>query len=52
MKHLRGFTILLTTLLTLGGLTGIWQSRQAALAHLRVPQTTTATLFLPGNSGG
>ncbi|NLR33005.1 alpha/beta hydrolase [Levilactobacillus tujiorum] len=52
MKHLRDFTIFLTTLLTLGGLLGAWHSRQAALAHLRVAQTHTATLLLPGNSGG
>ena len=52
MKHLRGLTILFTALLTLGGLAGAWHARQAALTNLRVPQTTTATLLLPGNSGG
>jgi len=52
MKHLRGLTILFTSLLTLGGLAWGWHARQATLADLRVPQTRTATLFLPGNSGG
>lgn len=52
MKHLRGLTILFTALLTLGGLVGAWHARQAALANVRVSQTRTATLFLPGNSGG
>ena len=52
MKHLRGLTILLTTLVTLGALAWGWHARQATLAVTRVPQTRTATLFLPGNSGG
>ncbi|WP_020089818.1 alpha/beta fold hydrolase [Levilactobacillus parabrevis] len=52
MKHLRGLTILLTALVTLGALAWGWHARQAALATTRVPQTRTATLFLPGNSGG
>ncbi|WP_395322889.1 alpha/beta fold hydrolase [Levilactobacillus parabrevis] len=52
MKHLRGLTILLTVLVTLGALAWGWHARQAALATTRVPQTRTATLFLPGNSGG
>lgn len=52
MKHLRGLTILLTTLVTLGALAWGWHARQTTLVTTRVPQTRTATLFLPGNSGG
>ncbi|WP_125573908.1 alpha/beta hydrolase [Levilactobacillus huananensis] len=52
MKHRRGLIIFLTTCLTLGVLGWAWQSRQRSLANLSVPQTHTATLFLPGNSGG
>ncbi|WP_125547444.1 alpha/beta hydrolase [Levilactobacillus lindianensis] len=52
MKHRRGLIIFLTTCLTLGVLGWAWQTRQRALTNLRVPQTHTATLFLPGNSGG
>lgn len=52
MKHLRGLTILLTALVTLGALAWGWHARQATLTTTRVPQTRTATLFLPGNSGG
>jgi len=52
LKHRRGLIIFLTTCLTLGILGWAWQARQRSLTNLRVPQTHTATLFLPGNSGG
>jgi len=51
MKHRRGLTVIVTTLIVLTGLIGWWNSRWSALATTRVPQTRTATLFLPGNSG-
>ncbi|AYM02591.1 alpha/beta fold hydrolase [Levilactobacillus yiduensis] len=51
MKHQRGLTVLLTSLLVLGGLTLWWNHRWAVLTTVRVPQTRTATLFLPGSHG-
>ncbi|MCH4123640.1 MAG: alpha/beta hydrolase [Levilactobacillus sp.] len=51
MKHRRGLTVLLTTLLVLGSLGGWWNDRWDVLRSVRVPQTRTATLFLPGTHG-
>jgi len=51
VKHQRGLTVFLTTLLVLGSLVGWWNHRWAVLNHLRVSQTRTATLFLPGTHG-
>ncbi|MFD1454770.1 alpha/beta fold hydrolase [Levilactobacillus lanxiensis] len=51
MKHTRGLTIFLTILLVLGSFIGWWNHRWTVLNDLRVPQTRTATLFLPGTHG-
>jgi len=51
VKHRRGLTVLITILIVLSGLGWWWHSRWQVLNHVRVSQTHTATLFLPGNSG-
>ncbi|MGJ3706317.1 alpha/beta hydrolase [Levilactobacillus brevis] len=51
MAHRRRLTVLLTTIVVLLGLCTWWNHRWSVLTHVRVPQTTTATIFLPGSSG-
>ncbi|MFC6289623.1 alpha/beta fold hydrolase [Levilactobacillus angrenensis] len=51
MKHPRGFTVFITCFLVLSSLTLWWNHRWTVLQSVRVPQTQTVTLFLPGSHG-
>lgn len=51
MTHRRGLTVLITLIFTLSGLLVWWNHRWTVLYHVTVPQTRTATLFLPGTHG-
>ena len=47
MAHQRRLTVLLTTIVVLLGLCTWWNHRWSVSTHVRVPQTTTATIFYP-----
>ncbi|WP_024746735.1 alpha/beta fold hydrolase [Levilactobacillus namurensis] len=51
MHYQRFWISLIITVALLGGLTAAWANHHRALRHLRVPQTRTATLLLPGDGG-